>query len=105
MNIRLLLSIPVLLALGACTWVPPTTQGRAVMLVKGTHVEHCQRLGATTTSVKYRIGPITRPESKVTEELVTLAKNEAADAGGDSIVARGPMQEGSMTFDIYKCAK
>lgn len=105
MNTRFLLSIPMLLTLNACTWVTPTKSGSEVMLVKDFNVEHCQRLGATTAHVKYTIGPIKRPDTKVTEELITLAKNEAAVAGGDSIVARGPVQDGAMTFDIYKCAR
>jgi len=41
----------------------------------------------------------------VTEELVTLAKNRAAEKGGDSIVAKGPASEGEMSFDIYKCGE
>ncbi len=101
---RYVLSITILL-LTACTWVEPTKEGSEVLLVKEFNVEACKKLGATKTSVKHKVGFVTRSEEKVTEELITLAKNRAAEKGGDSIVAKGPASEGSMEFDIYKCGE
>jgi Domain of unknown function (DUF4156) len=89
--------------LPACTWVEPTKEGSAVLLVKDFNVAACKKLGSTTSTVKHKVGIITRDEETVTEELVTLAKNKAADMGGNSIVAQGPANEGRMSFDIYKC--
>ena len=91
--------------LSACTWVEPTKEGSEVLLVKAFNVETCKKLGSTTSTVKHKVGFVTRGEEKVYEELVTLAKNKAADMGGDSIVAQGPAKEGRMTFDIYKCGE
>jgi len=91
--------------LTACTWVEPTKEGSEVLLVKSFNVETCRKLGTTNTFVKHKIGVITRSEETVTEELVTLAKNRAAEKGGDSIVAKGPASEGEMSFDIYKCGE
>ncbi len=93
----------VVLWLSGCTWVEPTKEGGEVLLVKSHNVQSCQHLGSTKATVKHEIGPVTRSEDKVRAELVTLAKNHAADMGGDSIVAAGPAAEGSMTFDVYKC--
>ena len=95
----------IMLWLSACTWVEPTKEGSEVLLVKSHNVQSCQHLGSTRATVKHEIGPVTRSEEKVTEELVTLAKNHAADMGGDSIVAAGPMTDGSMNFNIYKCGE
>ena len=91
--------------LTACTWVEPTKEGSEVVLVKAFNVETCKKLGTTNTFVKHKIGVVTRSEEKVTEELITLAKNRAAEKGGDSIVAEGPAYEGSMSFAIYKCGE
>ena len=74
-------------------------------LVKAFNVTACKKLATTTATVKHKVGPITRGEDTVLEELVTLARNKAAAMGGDSIVAIEPVTEGSMSFDIYKCAK
>ena len=87
----------------ACTWVEPTKEGSDVLLVKAFNVETCKKVGTTTASVKHKVGIFTRSEEKVTEELTTLAKNKAAEMGGDSIVAQGEPVDGSMSFDIYRC--
>lgn len=101
---RFVLPVAVL-CLTACTWVEPTKEGGEVVLVKDFNVEACRALGTTTASVKHKVGVFTRSEEKVTEELVTLAKNKAAEMGGDSIVARGEPSEGSMSFGIYRCGE
>lgn len=93
----------IMLWLSGCTWVEPTYEGGEVLLVKSYNVQSCQHLGSTKATVKHEIGPVTRSEDKVREELVTLAKNHAADMGGDSIVADGTATDGTMTFDVYKC--
>ena len=92
-----------IVCLPACTWVQPTNEGEEVLLVKAFNVETCQHIGSTTSTVKHAIGPVTRSEEKVSEELITLAKNHAAERGGDSIVAKGPAVNGSMSFDIFRC--
>ena len=93
------------IGLASCTWVEPTKEGLDVILVKPHNVETCTKLGETTASVKHQIGPVTRSEEKVVEELVTLARNKAAEMGGDSIVATAPARDGVMSFEVYKCAE
>ena len=74
-----------------------------MVLVEASHIENCKRVGTASSSVKHEVGIYTRSQQKVTDELVTLAKNQAAEMGGDTIVARGPASEGSMSFDVYQC--
>lgn len=93
----------VISGLAACTWVEPTQEGGEVLVLKASNVGTCKKLGTATSSVKHKVGIITRSEEKVTEELTILAKNKAAEMGGDSIVAQGEAVEGSMRFDIFKC--
>jgi hypothetical protein len=95
----------VFICLSACTWIEPTRESSEVTLVKSFNVKACKKLGSTMATVTHKIGPVTRGEETVREELITLAKNRAATMGGDSIVALEPVVDGSMTFDIYKCAE
>jgi len=93
-----------MICLPACTWVEPTKESSNVTLVKPFNVTSCKKLGTTTATVKYKVGPIIRDEDTVREELITVARNKAATMGADSIVANEPVKDGSMSFDIYKCA-
>jgi PBP1b-binding outer membrane lipoprotein LpoB len=93
-----------IVCLSACTWVEPTKESSNVTLVKSFNVKSCEKLGTTTATVKHQVGPITRDADTVREELITVAKNKAATMGADSIVAKEPVSEGSMSFDIYRCA-
>jgi hypothetical protein len=93
-----------IICLPACTWVEPTKESSEVTLVKAFNVTACKKLATTTATVKDKLGPITRDQDTVLEELITLAKNKAAAMGGDSIVAIEPVTDGSMSFGIYKCA-
>ncbi len=92
-----------MLALAGCTWVKPTQQGAEVSLVKAAHVQECKKLGSTTSQVKDSVGFIERRDKNVTQELINLAKNEAAKMGGDTIVAKEAPLEGRQTFAIYDC--
>lgn len=103
MKLNLYLLCALALWISGCTWVEPTKAGSEVLLVKAFNVNDCKHIGSTTTSVKHTIGPVSRSEEKVREELITLAKNHAAERGGDSIVAKGPVSDGSMSFDIFRC--
>lgn len=94
-----------MLGLTACTWVEPTKEGTEVRLVEAADIEACRNLGTTNAFVKHKVGIVTRSAEKVSEELITLAKNNAAEKGGDTIVAKGPASEGSMSFGIYQCGE
>ncbi len=88
---------------GGCTWVQPEDGAEEVRLVEKRHVEGCQRLGSTTTEVRDRVAAVQRRPGKVEEELDTLAKNSAAEAGGDTLVATSDVRDGRRTYDIYRC--
>jgi hypothetical protein len=95
--------LTVILAASGCTWVDPVPGASRVTLVMPQHVSQCQPLGSTTSQVKAQVGPVHRSESKVQEELLTLAKNSAVEIGGDTLVAEGPPSQGTQRFRIFKC--
>ena len=92
-----------MICLSACSWVEPTTESNEVTLVKSFNVKTCRNLGSTVATVTHKVGIITFNDDVILEELVTLAKNRAAKMGGDSVVAKPPVVDGSMSFEIYKC--
>ena len=94
-----------IICLPYCTLVEPTNEGSEVNLEKAINVKTCKNLGSSTATVKHKIGLITSGEDTVLEELTTIAKNSAAKMGGDSIVAKEPMVDGVMSFDIYRCGE
>ena len=89
--------------LSACSWVKITESGKRVTLNYYEQVTNCQKLGYTRSVVLDKIGFFKRNARTMTEELVMLAQNEAALMGGNTIVARGPVKEGEMVFDVYWC--
>ena len=100
---NLLFVLPALFVLGACQWVKPKPGAEAVALVKHSAVQSCEKLGVTTVAVKDDIGPIKRKQSKVVDELLTLARNEAAAQSADTIVAESAIEEGRQRFALYRC--
>ena len=91
------------MSLHACTWVKTSEEAENVALVKAAHVANCEKVATTTSTVREKVGMIERKEEKVGKELVALAKNEAIKVGGDTILADGPIQDGSQKFLIYRC--
>ncbi|MGI9536181.1 MAG: DUF4156 domain-containing protein [Desulfocapsaceae bacterium] len=105
MQKAILLIISILLLLSSCTWVEPTVKGSEIKLVEqnGETLKTCEKLGSVTSMVKHEIGFFNRSEEKVNTELATIAQNEAAEMGGDTIAAEGPTENGHRTFTVYKC--
>ena len=90
------------LLLGGCTWIELTHAGAAVAQGTPSDVTGCELLGDVTASTQDRV-LLERGRGKVAEELIVLARNEAATLGGDTVVPRGPMVDGRQTFDVYRC--
>jgi hypothetical protein len=89
--------------LSACTWVKLSDAGRNVRLVSYDQIDQCKKLGKATVSVLDKVGFISRSEDKVEEELQTLARNSAAEMGGDTMAAAGAVSRGEQPFDVYQC--
>jgi hypothetical protein len=89
--------------LPACTWVPLTDEGARVQLRTLEQARACEAMYRVTVSVKDKIAGITRNEDKLRGELETLARNEAARAGGNAVAAESELTDGSQVFLIYHC--
>ena len=99
------LRLPCILAvlvLGGCTWVKVSESGAQVAVRAAADVAHCARIGTVSGSTAAKV-VIQRDTRKVQEEVTALGKNEAARLGGNSIVAKGELTDGSQEFDVYRC--
>ncbi|HYW03525.1 MAG TPA: DUF4156 domain-containing protein [Gammaproteobacteria bacterium] len=90
-------------SLTACTWVSLKSDAQNVMVLPQDRVAHCKKLGKTDVSVDSKIGFVSRYPSDVEQDLKTLARNTAANQGGDTVSPLGPVKNGSQTFGIYRC--
>lgn len=94
-----------LLMLSACTWVSVSSEGAGVASLTASQAQNqgCERLGQTHSQTMDKITFIKRSNRAQKEELEKLAKNEAANMGGNAVVAATEIVEGRQTYIVYKC--
>ena len=91
-----------LVVVSGCTWVKLSDAGALVAQADTGAVSECTRVGIVTTQTKSTV-VVERGQGKVQEELLVLARNEAATLGADTVVASGPPVAGSQDFEAYRC--
>ncbi len=91
------------LLLTGCTWVKLEKNARQVDVVKPRYVRNCEYLGMVSGKVFTGAIGINRSARKITEEIQTIARNNAADMGGDSIVPVSRIVDGRQKFKVYRC--
>ena len=74
-----------------------------VSLADANQVAGCQSKGKTIVSVLPKIGFIKRNVEDVEANLYQMARNDAVDAGADTIVKGESEEFGKRTFEMYKC--
>ncbi len=74
-----------------------------VVLAKDTDVAKCKSLGRSTLSVLSSVGPLTRSAEAVEENLLQMARNEAIDKGGDTVVKGNSLEYGKRSYEVFKC--
>ncbi len=90
------------LATFGCAWVSLSPEGESVRVAEAADGS-CERRGKTTSKVADKVVFVRRSESKVSEELTRLARNEAAEMGADTIVPESAVEDGRQVFGIYEC--
>jgi hypothetical protein len=93
----------VIALLQACAWVKPTASGAEVRVASAAEVAGCSEAGSTQVSVLDKVAGVRRGYTTVAEELATLARNSAAQLGGDTVVPTSEIVDGTQTFAVYKC--
>ena len=103
MKRRLFISTMLQLAvLSGCTWIKLTEGGTTVTPATEADITNCRKVGMISTHTKDKV-VVHRSDGKVREELLVLARNEAAGLGADTIVAEGPPNDGEQDFAAYRC--
>ena len=74
-----------------------------VSLADKNQVNGCQSKGDITVSVLAKVGFIKRSDADVEANLFQLARNEAVDAGADTLVKEESQEFGTRMFGLYKC--
>ena len=89
----------------SCTWVKVSEQASNVAVANAANVRGCKQMSEISVSVPNKVGFIQRDADKVATELATMARNEAATDGGDTVVPSSGIENGRQHFNVYKCSK
>ena len=89
----------------SCTWVKVSDQGSSVAVANAANVRGCANISEISVSVPNKVAMVKRDGDKVATELSTMARNEAASDGGDTVVPSSNIEDGRQSFKVYKCSK
>lgn len=91
------------LLMGGCTWVKTTEDGEAVRLVDAEEAARCREVGNVSASTRDSVMGVDRNADRVGDEIVALARNEAAALGANAIVPSSDIVDGRQTFRALRC--
>jgi len=96
---------PLIVGLGGCTsmMIGVRNGSDRVSLADANQVGSCKSKGETIVSVVAKVGFIKRLPEAVEADLYQLARNNAVDAGADTLVKGESKEFGQRTFAMYKC--
>lgn len=92
-----------MLPLFSCTWVELTAEGEKVRILSKDEVSKCKRVGQTTSTTSAKLAGIKRHDNAIQDELNALARNSAINLKGDTIVPDGTVENGQLTYQVYRC--
>ncbi|GHA00398.1 hypothetical protein GCM10008090_06440 [Arenicella chitinivorans] len=98
-----LLAVSLCAVASGCTWVKKNPGADRVRIAPADLVGSCKSLGTVTSNTVNKVTVVNRSTKKVQSELETLARNEAAKSGADTIVVRSPIVDGQQTFELFRC--
>ncbi|MEO6975482.1 MAG: DUF4156 domain-containing protein [Gallionella sp.] len=104
-KLMLVITVVLLGGLGGCTsmMIGQRAGSDRVSMANADQVAGCQSKGETIVSVVAGVGFINRREDAVEADLYQLARNNAVDAGADTLVKGASPVFGKRTYQMYKC--
>lgn len=105
---RVVLTAPLVAALlGGCSWVGPSDEAlhRDIAVLDAASAAQCRLMTRTELTVADKLGNFQRMPADVQHDLQTLAINQAASAGDDTIAALSPIVAGKQTYGLYVCGQ
>jgi hypothetical protein len=99
------LALPMMVGMAGCSsaMIGKNPGSDRVSLADASPVGGCQSKGKTIVSVLAKIGFIDRAPEPVEDNLYQLARNNAVEAGADTLVKGESKEFGTRTFEMYKC--
>ena len=94
--------LPLILLAGGCTFVQLSDAGAGVTQLGSGDVAACEHRGEVSSQTKDKV-LFNRNKEAVQEELIVLARNEAARLGANAIVPIGEPVGGTQRFRAYAC--
>ncbi len=92
------------LALGGCNFVKVTENGSSVAVSNASAVGGCSKVSTLTVKTRGNyVGTMKRNPETLAKELTNMARNDAVDVGGDTVVPISQPVDGKQSFDVYKC--
>lgn len=94
-----------LVAAGGCanSFIKPRDGVERVSIAQANQVAACQLKVTVLDSVLAKVGFIVRDANEVEADLLKMAFNDAAEAGGDTVVKGESPEFGKRVFSIYQC--
>ena len=99
---NLLAPLTASILLGACNFVQLSDAGGGVAQIGAADAVNCTNMGSVTANTRDKV-VVNRSREQVQEELIVLARNEAAGLGANAIVPVGQPENGSQQFTAYRC--
>lgn len=92
------------LTTGCVTWVKVTPEGEKIAVANRANVHNCTKVASVTVQGRDTyVGTMKRNPDTVSQELTSLARNQAATTSGNTIVAAGAIHNSSQDFDVFDC--
>ena len=97
--------VPLLAGLSGCasSLMEVSKGSDQVSLANANQVSGCQSKGGIIVSVFAKGGIVSRFPEDVEDNLLQLARNNAVDAGADTVLKGESLEFGKRTFEMYKC--
>lgn len=87
----------------ACSFVSLNPQAEnTTVLPKGSSYANCKFLGNTNVSIWSKATTF-QSQEKAESQLDTLARNEAASMGGNSVTPTSEIVNGQRSYGVYNC--
>lgn len=94
------------LLVSACSWVALEPAANEVLVLPANRLPaDCESRGLVTVSVVEKVGVLKRHDNEVIEDLDILARNHAAEQNADTVVARGPVEDGARRYEVFRCTE
>lgn len=103
MKKTMLLGVAAAVLVSGCSFVDLSPHAEDVLVLKPYQARECEQLRRSTSQVMHKVWFVNRNQERMAEELQTLARNTAAELGGNAVVADSEIEEGRQRFIIYNC--